>query len=114
MAEAKAAQPRGQTNARLKIERSIDLFNRSVHPRTISGIARTLGEPFVSAVPSSESASQVILTVAWELSWYQYTVDLSNTQDPVTVRAKGPEIEELPQECKQWNLRASPDGHLQA
>ena len=31
------------TNAQLKIERALELFNASEHPRTVAGLARTLG-----------------------------------------------------------------------
>ena len=33
----------------LKIERALELFNASEHPRTVAGIARTLGPPHASA-----------------------------------------------------------------
>src|SRR5215213_4985983 len=63
------------TNAQVKVERALELFNSSEHVRTIGGIARTLGEPWVSAAPLSEAPSEVAITVAWELSWYRYRVD---------------------------------------
>src|SRR2546428_838038 len=79
------------TNAQLKVDRAIDLFNESEHPRTIAGIARTLGPPRGSAVTSPESAAEVLLTIAWELSWYQFTVDLSDPREPVALRSRGQE-----------------------
>src|SRR4051794_26599179 len=36
------------TNAQVKVERALELFNGSEHRRTIGGIAKTLGEPWVS------------------------------------------------------------------
>src|SRR5690349_13511848 len=33
------------TNADLKIARAVELFNGSDHPRTVSGVARSLGAP---------------------------------------------------------------------
>ena len=53
-ARAPRAAPRPQdprhvravpTNAQVKVERALELFNSSEHTRTIAGIARTLGEP---------------------------------------------------------------------
>ena len=41
------------TNAQLKLERALDLFNGSEHLRTVAGLARTLGPPQVSATTSS-------------------------------------------------------------
>jgi hypothetical protein len=100
------------TNAQLKIDRALDLFNRSEHPRTIAGIARSLGAPNASALTSESAAAEVILTVAWELSWYQFTVDLSDPREPVQVRAQGQELVELPDEARAWNLEADPTGRL--
>ena len=56
------------------VEAGLELFNESGHPRTVSGIARTLGDPRVSVV--QRNASEVVVTVAWDLSWYQYRVDM--------------------------------------
>jgi hypothetical protein len=100
------------TNAQLKIDRALDLFNASEHPRTVAGIARTLGEPRASAVTSRASAAEVTITVAWELSWYEFMVDLSDAADPVQLRSQGQELGELPEEALDWNLQAGPDGTL--
>ena len=66
------------TTAQAKVERALDLFNGSSHQRTIAGLARTLGTPFVSAQPDTAQGSQVSVVVAWELSWYRYRVDLGD------------------------------------
>jgi hypothetical protein len=100
------------TNAQLKVDRALDLFNGSEHPRTIAGIARTLGAPSGSAVPSKKSAAEVLLTVAWELSWYQFTVDLSDPGEPVQLRAQGQELGELDEDLRDWNLTVDAEGHL--
>jgi hypothetical protein len=100
------------TNSQLKIGRALDLFNGSEHPRTIAGIARTLGAPQGSAVPSKASAAEVLLTVAWELSWYQFTVDLSDPREPVQLRAQGQELGELEDDVRAWNLEADSEGRL--
>ena len=55
------------TTAEAKVERALDLFNGSDHQRTIAGLARTLGEPFVSTQPDVGQGSQVSVVVAWEL-----------------------------------------------
>src|SRR4051812_26587562 len=100
------------TNAQLKIDRALDLFNRSEHPRTIAGIARSLGTPHAGALTSESSAAEVQLTVAWELSWYQFTVDLSDPREPVQVRAQGQELSELDDDARAWNLEADGEGRL--
>jgi hypothetical protein len=100
------------TNAQLKIDRALDLFNDSEHRRTVTGIIRALGTPHASAATSPASAAQVLLTVAWELSWYQFVIDLSDGRDPVQVRGQGQELDELPEEARLWNLEAAEDGSM--
>jgi hypothetical protein len=100
------------TNAQVKVERALELFNSSEHVRTISGIARTLGEPWVSANPLHEAPSEVAITVAWELSWYRFRVDLGDAADPVTLVSKGQELDELDESMRDWNASALADGKL--
>jgi len=100
------------TNAQVKVERALELFNNSEHVRTIGGISRTLGEPWVSASPLAEAPSEVAITVAWELSWYRYRVDLGDADDPVTLVSKGQELEELDGSMRDWNASALADGKL--
>ncbi len=68
------------------VEAGVELFNGSGHPRTVSGIARTLGDPRVSVV--QRNASEIVVTVAWDLSWYQYRIDLLGPR-PVTLPRRG-------------------------
>lgn len=74
---------------------AIEAFNASEHPRTIAGIARSLGEPAVAVRPADGSAGNVEILVAWELCWYRYNADLRD--DPGTVRldGQGSELDEL-------------------
>ena len=85
----------------------LELFNESTHPRTVSGIARTLGSPRVSVVPRSHR--EVVVTVAWDLSWYQYRIDLRGAQT-VTLQLRGQEQEELDERFHGWNAHAESDG----
>jgi hypothetical protein len=100
------------TNAQVKVERALELFNQSEHVRTIGGIYRTLGEPWVSSFPEAEAPAEVTIVVAWELSWYCYRVDLGDADDPVTLLRKGQELDELDESMREWNATALPDGRL--
>ena len=102
------------TNAQVKVERALEVFNASQHRRTVAGLSRTLGPPWVSAAPEPESPSYVTIVVAWELSWYRYTVDLGDAQDPVSLAAKGHELEELDPADRDWNGAVTPEGGLVA
>ena len=61
---------------------------------------------------SAAAAAEVVITVAWELSWYQFTVDLSDPREPVQVRAQGQELSELGDDARTWNLEADASGKL--
>jgi hypothetical protein len=100
------------TSVELKLERAIQLFNSSEHPKTVAGIARTLGAPCVSASTSESSPAEVMLTVAWELSWYQYSIDLSDTNTPVREHGRGHEIDELSEQAREWNASADEEGRI--
>jgi hypothetical protein len=100
------------TNAQVKVERAIEVFNSSEHPRTIAGIARTLGEPWVSTSPDPTLPSEVSVVVAWELSWYHYRVDLGDENDPVTLAGKGEELNELADWAREWNASVDTEGRL--
>lgn len=100
------------TTAEVKVERALGLFNESEHTRSIAGIMRSLGEPWVAAAPDFAAPSQVDILIAWELSWYRYRVDLGDADEPVALLEKGEELEQLEGEPPDWNTRASRDGTL--
>jgi hypothetical protein len=100
------------TNADVKIAHALDIFNRCEHAHTIAGLCRTLGAPWVAALPLLEAPSEVAVVVAWELSWYQYRIDLGDTSEPAMLIAKGHELDELDDSLKQWNASALADGTL--
>ena len=100
------------TNAQVKVERAFELFNASEHPRAIAGIARSLGDPWVSAAPLEAAPSEVVIVVAWELSWYRYRVDLGDADQPVLMLEKGEELDQLGEPPREWNGAATDDGRL--
>ena len=83
------------TNADLKMARALDVFNASAHPRRIVGVARSLGVPMVSVLPSETEGAIVSIVVGWELCWYRYEVDLADEASGVRVTAQGAELSEL-------------------
>src|SRR5947208_645874 len=94
------------------VEAGVELFNESTHPRTVSGIARTLGEPRVSVIQRSHR--EVVVTVAWELSWYQYRIDMLGAQT-VTLQHRGADLDELDNRfCSSNALRAAVPGRPDA
>lgn len=102
------------TTAEVKVERALDLFNGSDHQRTVAGLARTLGAPFVSASPDAAHPSQVNLIVAWELSWYRYRIDLGDEGNPVVLLDKGDELRQIDDSLRAWNGTMDADGRILA
>jgi hypothetical protein len=102
------------TTAEVKVERALEMFNESDHPRTIAGIARSLGTPWVHASPDGGAPSEVTIVVAWELSWYRYRVDLGDEDEPILLVEKGDELTELDESLRAWNAVADDGGRLGA
>jgi hypothetical protein len=102
------------TTAEVKVERALELFNGSSHQRTVAGLARTLGPPWVSALPDPNQASAVSVLVAWELSWYRYRVDLGDEADPVMMLDKGEELDQIEEEFRAWNAGLDQEGRVVA
>jgi hypothetical protein len=94
-------------------ERALARFNASEAARTVAGLVRTLGEPRVSIGSAAGSPSEVRITVAWELCWYQWGVDLGDEMRAVFQLGKGNEIDQLDGSARQWNARAGEGGGLE-
>ena len=100
------------TNADLKMQRALEVFNASDHTRTVGGVARSLGAPEVGVRPLADRPSVVVITVMWELSWYRYEVDLSDEAGGVRRDAQGDELSELAPEEQVANAAADDRGAL--
>jgi hypothetical protein len=87
-------------------------FNASEAGRTVSGLVRTLGMPSASVGASAGATNEVRVTVAWELSWYQWGVDVSDAMRPVVALGKGSEIDQLDPAARQWNASALEGGRI--
>jgi hypothetical protein len=101
------------TNADLKMARALEIFNGSAHPRTVAGVARSLGAPLVAVRPSATEGSVVTIAVAWELSWYRYEVDLADEAAGPRVVGQGTELAELDASDQVPNAAADERGVLE-
>jgi hypothetical protein len=100
------------TNADLKMQRALEVFNSSSHTRTVGGVARSLGAPSVCVRPRTDRPSVVAITVMWELSWYRFEIDLSDEAGGVRRDAQGDELAELAPEEQIANAQADERGGL--
>ena len=94
-----------------RFERAIARFNGSDAGRTVAGLTRTLGAPSVSVGDHAGAEDVVRVTVAWELTWYQWGVDLGDELRPVFELEKGFEVSEIDTAARQWNASAH-DGRI--
>ena len=100
------------TNADLKMQRALDIFNGSEHVRTVGGVARSLGAPAVAVRPLPDRPAVVRIAVMWELSWYRYEIDLSDEGSGVRREGQGAELSDLAPEEQVVNAAADDRGAL--
>jgi hypothetical protein len=105
-------RPAPDLGAPSPFERAVVRFNSSEAGRTVAGLVRTLGKPWVSIGAAAGAPDEVRITVAWELSWYQWGVDIGDELRPVFQIDKGREIDQLDPAARQWNAGVGEDGRL--
>ena len=88
-----------------------DLFNASAFRRTVTGVAKALGPPRVSIAALPGVNSELVLTFAWDISWYQYRVSPEASQ-PVRVEERGHDSSEIDEPFTRWNAHLSEDGRV--
>ena len=88
-----------------------EVFNASTFQHTVDGIARSLGAPHVSIVPLSGVNSEVVITVCWDISWYQYRVAFDAAQ-PVRLAERGTDPAEIEGTFASWNAELNSDGFV--
>ncbi|MDO9357089.1 MAG: hypothetical protein Q7T55_25550 [Solirubrobacteraceae bacterium] len=102
------------TNVELKIERAIEMFNASGLPHRMAGITKSLGAPVVAVRPSATEGVIVRITIAWELAWYRFDVDLGDAEAGVKPVARGSELRELDESEMQPTNAMDEDGMIVA
>jgi hypothetical protein len=105
-------EPEAQESPVGRLERAANRFNASDAARTVAGLMRTLGAPWVSIGSAAGSPSEVRVTVAWDLCWYQWGVDLGDEMRPVFQLDRGDELNQLDGSARQWNAGAGEGGRI--
>ena len=108
-----ASEPilRRLSESELAIVEAADHFNASQFRRTVGGIAKSLGSPRVSIVPLSGVNQEIVITVVWEISWYQYRVTPDLAQ-PVRLAERGLDPADLDAAYEEWNAHVVEDGRV--
>ena len=107
-----ASEPflRRLSEAELAIVEAADRFNSSQFRRTVGGIAKSLGLPSVSIHALSGVNADVVVTIAWEISWYQYRITADSA--PVRLAERGHDPSELDESFTEWNAHLEEDGRV--
>lgn len=111
------AEPAGEpilrrlSEAEHVIVEAADAFNASDLRRTAAGLMRSLGEAKVSIVPLTGVHAEAVITIAWDLSWYQYRIDPGGPQ-AVRLAQRGYEIDEIDDGLRGWNAYLADDGRV--
>jgi hypothetical protein len=93
-------------------ERAVARFNSSEAGQTVARLTRTLGVPRASVGAAAGAPDEVRITIAWELSWYQWGVDIADELRAVFELDKGAEIDQIDAAARQWNAAVGEDGRL--
>jgi hypothetical protein len=99
------------TREELAVVEAADLFNASSFRRTVSGISKSLGPARASVVALSGPNTEAVITIVWDLSWYQYRVSVESPQ-PVRLAGRGHELSELDPSFADWNAEVEGDGRV--
>jgi hypothetical protein len=99
------------SDAEAALVEAADLFNASLFRRTVQGVARALGAPLVSIVPLSGVNSELVLTFAWEITWYQYRV-MPEAVQPLRLADRGADISEIEPPYTSWNAQLDESGRV--
>jgi hypothetical protein len=111
--EPVASEPilRRLSDDEIALVEAAELFNQSSYRRTIVGVARSLGTPNASIVPLSGVNAETVITIAWDITWYQYRVSPEAGQ-PVRIAERGQDLDEIESEFTAWNATLEEDGRL--
>jgi hypothetical protein len=111
---ASRTEPAGDSPG-ISLPEALAAFNASDHRRTVAGLTRTLGAPRASglAVRTNGGYPGARLTVAWEITWYQWEVAPGPRGPEVRESGKGETIDQLRAADRTWNLMIDADGSLE-
>lgn len=92
-------------------------FAESIYTEKMRAVRRSLGRPLVNLVPVTGDTPRVMVTIAWEIVWYQFMVDLSEDLPEdrrVQAFAEGMELTELSPQFQDDNASLDQGGRVDA
>jgi hypothetical protein len=92
-------------------------FNESPNTDKMRSVRRSLGRPMVNLSRVVGPVRRVLVTVAWEIVWYQFLVELGDEgsfDERVTLFAEGMELSELAAHFSEANAMLDDEGRVDA
>ncbi len=92
-------------------------FNDSAFVDKIRGVRRSLGKPRANLSRIAGHGIRVFVTVAWDIVWYQFVVDLARDlpqEQRVSLFREGMDLAELASHFKESNTIVDEDGRIDA
>jgi hypothetical protein len=93
-------------------------YNESAFTNRIKDVRRSLGRPKASLVRLAGQEQQAVLTIFWDIVWYQYVIDLRRDLPSSTPRVilhrEGMDLDELAFHFREKNATVNDDGRLDA
>jgi hypothetical protein len=105
-----ASETAEPTEAETPVAAAVAAFNASDHPRTLTGVARSLGRPNVAVQEAADRPGVVHVVVFWDLCWYRYDIDVAGKE--VRVAGQGYHLTELSDAERQPNATSDASGQL--
>ena len=93
------------------------LFNDSPFTGKTRDVRRSLGKPRANLARALGAEPRAFVTVAWDIVWYQYLVDLRRdipSDERVVLFREGMDLDELADHFKEKNALIDDDGRLDA
>lgn len=92
-------------------------FNESQFTNRVREVRKSLGKPKANLTKLIGGEPRAVVTVAWDIIWYQYLVDLRRdipTDQRVTLHREGMDLDELTAVFKEKNASVDDEGRLDA
>jgi hypothetical protein len=92
-------------------------FNDSQFINRIRDVRKSLGKPKANLTKLIGEEPRALLTVAWDIIWYQYLIELRRgipTDERVTLHREGMDLDELTGIFKERNASIDDEGRLDA
>jgi hypothetical protein len=93
-------------------------YNESPFTSRVRDVSQSLGKPKANLTRIPGAEPRAVVTIAWDIVWYQYLVDLRrdlpSTHERVVLHREGMDLDELAYYFREPNALVNDDGRLDA